>query len=357
MADVSRITDAELNKAIQRGRVEGAHADGAGDAQPQPAPVTLASEIVDMEPPDWRICSNAPAPSAVCSVGEPAILAAPGGTGKSYLALNLALLAIGEQDPAVACGLKVRRGAVLIVSYEDSHPRIGQRIRALSGRSDVADAAPDLARLALVNNPGVLWTAPDYGGSTRQEPAFKALQRRAEILEPSLIVIDPLSAAAAGCNLNDGGAARQCMRDLRDLSDATGAGVLIVAHDTKAARNEARAGGSPGAGAVAGSAQWFDAARGVLYLHTAPGGRLLACEKANHGRAGWGLELSEVLKPDGFSGFTAQGGLVSDVETLRAAQAAERKAAQAAERKAANGGGDGKAAQGATYDGSGVSNV
>ena len=84
-------------------------------------------------------------------------------------------------------------------------------------------------------------------------------------------------------------------------------GVLVVAHDTKAARNEAKASGEPGAGAVAGSAQWFDAARGVLYLHADPhvaDCRIVECIKANHGRRGWGARLREVTGKDGrFSGF------------------------------------------------------
>ena len=53
--------------------------------------------------------------SAYCSVGEPAILSAPGGAGKSYLALSVALSAVTgkpttdegdapELEPAVACG-------------------------------------------------------------------------------------------------------------------------------------------------------------------------------------------------------------------------------------------------------------
>ena len=97
------------------------------------------------------------------------------------------------------------------------------------------------------------------------------------------------------CTLNDPTAARSAMRALARLSTETGAGVLCLAHDTKAARNEARAGGSPGAGAVAGSGQWFDSSRSVLYLHRqADGGISLDCLKANHGRAGWSQPLHEV---------------------------------------------------------------
>ena len=63
------------------------------------------------------------------------------------------------------------------------------------------------------------------------------------------------------------------------------AGVLIVAHDTKAARNEARAGIGPGPGAISGSGQWSDGARSVLHLSGAgpEDRRLLTCAKSNYG--------------------------------------------------------------------------
>ena len=72
--------------------------------------------------------------------------------------------------------------------------------------------------------------------------------------------------------------------------------MLLVAHDTKDARNLAMAGQDPGAGAVAGSAAWYDGARGVLTLvpdPTASDSRLLVAIKANYGRTGWGAQLTE----------------------------------------------------------------
>ena len=75
-----------------------------------------------------------------------------------------------------------------------------------------------------------------------------------------------------------------------------GCGVLLVAHDTKAARNALARGEDPGAGMVAGSAAWYDGARGVLSLMRDPLGsddRLPECVKANYGRTGWGARLAE----------------------------------------------------------------
>ena len=314
-----------------------AEAEAAEAGHVEPAPIVTAAEALSRAAPDRVVWADAPPPddAAVCSVGEVAVLGAPGGSGKSYLALHLALEAVTGRSPARACGLTVRPGPILMASYEDSPARMGARVRMLQGRDDAPDA-PDLAALAFVDDPAPLWAPMDRGGSGAvRTPAFDAIQRRADMLRPSLIVIDPISAAGASLNLNEGGAARACMRDLARLSVDTGAGVLLIAHDTKAARNEARAGGNPGAGAVAGSGQWFDAARGVLYLHGG-GARMLECVKCNHGRAGWGVGLGEVGGEGGrpFRGF-GRGAWVASVEADRkdradATRIAKRNGAAAA---------------------------
>ena len=82
-------------------------------------------------------------------------------------------------------------------------------------------------------------------------------------------------------------------------------GVLVVAHDTKATRRDV-AGEDPGAGAIAGSATWFDAPRGVLYLSRKKddeGRRELRCLKANYGRSGWTVNLAERIEGERFVGF------------------------------------------------------
>ena len=104
-----------------------------------------------------------------------------------------------------------------------------------------------------------------------------------------------------------------------------------MSHDTKEARRAAAAGGKPGAGAVAGSATWFDAARGVLYLFRDPhteGGRMLQCLAVNHGRDEWGADLAGVTDVPGvdFAGYELRGNLDRDQAE------AKRQAWEAAER-------------------------
>ena len=89
-----------------------------------------------------------------------------------------------------------------------------------------------------------------------------------------------------------------------------GAGAVIVAHDTKAARNEARDGIGPGPGAVAGSGQWHDGARAVLHLSgPGPGDKqLLVAAKSNYGPSGWGARLAPKYDGDKWRGLTLDHG-------------------------------------------------
>ena len=338
-----------------RAAFEPAHSITAWKGKPTPEPVLWerGSMSATGENNDERECS------AYCSVGEPALLSAPGGAGKSYLALAVAAAAVtGERlgnegyeqlEPAIACGLGVRPGPVVICSYEDRPVRTWHRLRSILSRGDghrtANDFKPDHA-LDVCDDPAPLYASDGKPGAVAAPTDYwRRLWAHVARLEASLLIIDPASAAVAGISMNDSAPVRDFMRRLAAASEATSCGVLIIAHDTKAARNEAALGGNPGAGAVAGSATWYDAARGVLYLHHYGPRRLLRCIKANHGRAGGGWLLREVETERGwFQGFATDlhgPGVLNSAECegqLRSWKEAEReeknKAAKAAKKRA-----------------------
>ena len=82
---------------------------------------------------------------------------------------------------------------------------------------------------------------------------------------PGLVVVDT-GPKAMGGETNDGGAVIAFLQALEGEARSGGFGVLLTAHDTKAHRNQVKAGEAPDAGAIAGSGQWHDSPRGVLYL-------------------------------------------------------------------------------------------
>lgn len=270
--------------------------------QPEPAPVL------------WHDVPGADAwapPDAVLSAGEVAILSAPGGSGKSYLTLALARAAAVAADNerlhhGAACGLRVRPGPVVLVSYEDSPVRIAGRLARMAVAGEGIDwGGPVPPGIHCWPAPGPLFSAGGAPGrEARPADTWPGLWAAIADVAPALVIIDPVSAALADLSGSESGPVRAFMGALAREAEGSGAGVLLVAHDTKAARAEVRAGGEPGAGAVAGSATWHDAARGVLYLTRSAEGPRLDCIKSNYGRSGWTVQLAERFAHGGrFAGF------------------------------------------------------
>lgn len=233
--------------------------------------------------------------NAVLSVGEVGVLSGPGGMGKSTLVLDVASAAVQAppERPGTACGLCVRGGPVVLVNYEDAPVRMVGRVKRMT------DEKPGiLDKLYVLDNPAPLFEAdPDQRGAVRPGAQWRRLWRAVQKINPALVVIDPASAALGGLSLNESGPVRWLLTALREQADRAGCGILVVAHDTKEARNNVGQGSAPGAGAVAGSATWSDAARGVLYLHreqdASQSTHRLRCVKANYGRTGWYVALTE----------------------------------------------------------------
>ena len=226
--------------------------------------------------------------------GDVAILSGPGGAGKSTVCVALARAAAPDQDDedfGVACGLRIRRGKVVLVSYEDGAARLARRLQMYGG----AEHWQHLR--SCIGDPEPLWSAASDGGG---EPSayWPRFWDDVEDFEPSLVVIDPVSAAALA-NQNDASATRAFVTALGRRARDLGAAVLLVAHDTKGARTDQALGLEPGPGAVSGSGQFSDSARGVLHLSPKEGGAILQCVKANHSKSGWGAELRDRPSPEG----------------------------------------------------------
>ena len=295
---------------------------------PQPAPVLWR------DPDATEIGTDV---DAVLSVGECAILASAGGLGKSTFTLEIASAAVGVGDDyGTACGLRMAAGPVVLVSYEDAPARIAHRLRWMNA-GDVP------AAVHLVPDPTPLWTADvDHNGSSHPGAEWDALWREIRAGGARIVVIDPVSAALADVSTTETGPVRAFLRALTaeaapDPDEGwPGCGVLLVAHDTKAARNALARGEDPGAGVVAGSAAWYDGARGVLALMLDPQSddRLLECVKANYGRTGWGARLIERTGPGG-----AFRGLELGVRMRRADLAAAKHPPKKRDKAAANGAG------------------
>ena len=249
-----------------------------------PAPITRWDDSALPKPLLRRYGQDA---GAVLSAGEIAILSGAGGKGKSTLALQIALAASSgtSNEYRYVAGLEVAQGAAVIASYEDQGSVIRHRIRSLTDSGN----PPVLENIHLSEMAGhPLYGPPQTGLYTAQpEPQFpdwRVFWDRVDAISPSIVIIDPVSAAFSS-EANRVEAVRQFIDALRLEARRAACGVLLIAHSTKAERSRSRAeGGAPDAGAVAGSAAWHDACRGVLTLDSrSPNKHQLHLVKANYG--------------------------------------------------------------------------
>ena len=105
---------------------------------------SLKSWATEPEPPPvlWRDGANEDDyADSVAAGGEIAVLAGAGRSGKSFLALALALEAVkaarSNHGYGKACGLRVRAGPAAIVSYEDAPKRLSMPASAMGTEQGV----------------------------------------------------------------------------------------------------------------------------------------------------------------------------------------------------------------------------
>ena len=229
--------------------------------------------------------------------GTVAVLAGPGGVGKSALMVSVGCDVAGVGDgiagnPPLFDG---ENGPVLLATYED-HPSVtAWRAKALAAARDGGVTEGALSRVHVLPMTGrpLFGPSDDRGGLYNARPGplagWRDLWTEARRIEPALIVIDPALAAFVG-EPNAAAPVREFLGAVGEAASRIGAGVLIVAHSTKAARGNGKNPADPyDPGQVGGSAAWTDGARAALNMtwQGEPGApfRCLAVAKANYGPA------------------------------------------------------------------------
>lgn len=147
---------------------------------------------------------------------ESHVLAADGGTGKSWFCQALALAVAGGAETFLGLPVK-RHGPVLYVDEEQSADLVLQRLNALGYDPE---KHRDLEYIS-------------FGGVDLLNEPHLLLEEATEI-EPTLIVIESLSEVSVGGDENDNSAMTQLMRHgIKPLARQSGAAVVITHHTTK----------------------------------------------------------------------------------------------------------------------------
>ncbi|MCP3713129.1 helicase RepA family protein [Paraburkholderia sp. CNPSo 3274] len=183
--------------------------------------------------------------------GTPGGLVAPGSTGKSFFALQVAAAVASDCPQANTLGLQiVKHGKVIYLNLEDPPAEIHRRLYALGQRLDL------VARQSIADN---LTLSARQGIHTDVlSTAFQTALRKAAGDRTRLIIIDTLSRCHTR-DENDNGQMSEVVAALELLCRQTGAGLMFLHHTSKAAALAGQGGmaqAARGASALVDNARW-----------------------------------------------------------------------------------------------------
>lgn len=238
------------------------------------------NEVTDPKPREYLLFDERDGPrKGVFPAGRVAMLAAGGGVGKSFAALDLAVsIATGRawlrpmpssNEPAAF--VPGRTGKVLALFGEEERPELARRLSAILGDGPDGVTAHQEAllkeRLHLVPLAGVQVGCTDRDGRVTDEGA-ELLRRARELAPLALIVVDPLSRFSGPAAETDNALATRFVTFLEQLSEAGGgpderAAVLVVHHHSQSGRQR----GDTTDTAARGVSALVDGVRWVANMH------------------------------------------------------------------------------------------
>lgn len=251
-----------------------------------------ASEFAGVEPPprEWHVPDLIPSRTVTILTGD-------GATGKSLLALQLAVASVRG---AKWIGNDVSPGRALFLTAEDELAETHRRLAAIAegDRFDLAELG-NLRISSLAGRDAILAAPKKAGGLLETTALFRRLACTIGRHRPSLVILDTLADLFGGDEINRA-QARQFIGMLRGLAIDFDTTVLLLAHPSLSGMNS----GSGNSGSTA----WNNSVRSRLYLRRVireenraiveddPDVRELATVKANYGRSG---DTTEIRWVDG----------------------------------------------------------
>jgi hypothetical protein len=167
--------------------------------------------------------------------GEITLLAAPGGVGKSSLAIGMAV-AVATGRALLGEKMWAQSLTALYLNAEDSGIEMQRRIWAFCMQHGVTEQNLDHFLVAgaddwRVQRLSLLRT--ERGNSLLDEDGVAHFEFLLATLRPDLVVLDPLVALCGGGNMNENAAMSLAMRALKRLAARFDCAVLIIHHTRK----------------------------------------------------------------------------------------------------------------------------
>lgn len=215
------------------------------------------------------------------------LLGGDGGTGKSLLALQLAVATAAR---AQWIGLPVAAGRALFLTAEDEVAEVHRRLAAICALEGLdMDALDNLDILSLAGRDALLSIAEGRNGVMKTTALFDRIEAWIAEHTPTLVILDTLADLFGG-EENARAHARQFVASLRGLAIKHQTTIVLLSHPSLS-------GMASGSG-TSGNTAWSNSVRSRLYLERVlmrdgdratepdPDVRVLRTMKANYGRVG-----------------------------------------------------------------------
>lgn len=211
------------------------------------------------------------------------MLSGDGGTGKSLLALQLAVATATDTD---WIGRSVTApGKALVMCAEDDDDELHIRVAGICKAEGVSLYRLDRLLIRSVAGEDSLLAIPDNRSVMQPTQLFGTISREVERHRPTLLVLDTLADLHGG-NENDRAQARQFVSLMRHLAICYQCAVVLLAHPSLVGMNT-------GTG-TSGSTSWNNSVRSRLYFYRVKedgyepdtDARILQQMKNNYGRTG-----------------------------------------------------------------------
>jgi len=203
--------------------------------------------------------------------GKVGLLAAAGGTGKSYwtlqAAFQVAVCGCCDFDLAGAEFKADKRvmGSVLVVSLEDEAEDLTRRLQAIKTHytgeqavwlQDVADSG--MVQILPLSGLGVSLFDED----AEPRPYMDKVIKKARSMQDCRLVVFDTLRRAHDCDENDNGVMSKILRSFEKMGKDLNASILLLHHENKAAMGN----DSAGSGALRGASAIVDNARWVMRM-------------------------------------------------------------------------------------------
>jgi archaellum biogenesis ATPase FlaH len=247
----------------------------------EPLPMEAANLLAEGDVPRRDFLDYA----GILPMGNVILLSGDGGTGKSLLAMQLALACTTSSQ---WLNIDVQQGPVIYLSAEDDRKEVKIRMREICAAEGIdLSEAYNLHFIYMAGEDAVL--AYEKDGQMRPSPLYHRLDQSMAVLSPMVVTLDNLADTFAG-NENNRSLAKQFIGLLRRLAIKHDCVIVLLSHPSLSGLNS-------GSG-TSGSTAWNNSVRSRLYLKRPDGldaedkdARVLEVMKANYGRVGDRYEL------------------------------------------------------------------